>query len=458
MKNLSLNNIARVLKGELKNTEGFDCDREATCVDLDSRRIEEGGIFIATRGEKVDGHTFLGQVAQKGAIGAIVEKDIPDCPVPYILVKDSFQALTELATYYRSCLKIPVIGITGSVGKTSTKEFVAGTLSAKYKVCKTQMNHNNEIGVPLTILTIQDDDEIAVVEMGISHFGEMSRLTAVVKPDTVVITNIGPCHLEFLGDRDGVLKAKTEIFEAMNPAGLIFLNGDDDKLSTVKKPYDREIVHFGMSASNEICAADIKSKGLLGSDATIKMYGFKIPVHVPLPGKHMVLNAMVAAGVAKEYKLTNEEIAKGIASVEPTKGRSHIVETSKYTLIDDCYNANPASMKSALDLLNMADTRKVAILGDMFELGSDEKALHSEVGEYAVNHGVDLLITIGNLSESMYEGALNSVLGGGASIYCFKTKEEAMDKLPKLLKRDDSILIKASHGMHLEEIVAFLSK
>lgn len=458
MKNLTLNNIALAVKGELKKADGFDCNKEATCVDLDSRRIEEGGVFIATRGEKVDGHTFVNQVAEKGAIGVIVEKDIPDCPVPYILVKDSFQALSDLAFYYRSCLDIPIIGITGSVGKTSTKEFVAGTLSAKYKVCKTSMNQNNEIGVPLTILSIRDDHEIAVVEMGISHFGEMSRLAKIVRPDTVVITNIGPCHLEFLGDRDGVLKAKTEIFEYMNPRGCIFLNGDDDKLSTVKKPYDKEIVHFGMSASNEIHATDLVSKGLLGSDAAISMYGFKIPVHVPLPGRHMVLNAMVAAGVAKEYKLTNEEIAKGIAGVEPTKGRSHIIETSKYTLVDDCYNANPASMKAALDLLNMADTRKVAILGDMFELGSDEKQLHSEVGEYAVNHGVDLLITIGELAECMYEGALNSTLGGGASIYCFKTKEEAVKKLPELLKRDDSILIKASHGMHLEEIVAFLSK
>lgn len=456
MKNLTLSNIAKAVGGKLIGASNLNEGTEATCVVIDSRKIVEGGIFIATVGEKVDGHSFIAQVAEKGALGAIVEKDIPSCPIPYIIVKNSFQALKDLAAYYRSCLNIPIIGITGSVGKTSTKEFIAGTLSAKYRVCKTQGNFNNEIGMPLTLLSIRDEDEIAVVEMGISSFGEMSRLAGIARPDTCVITNIGQCHLEFLGDRDGVLRAKTEIFEYMNPLGAVFLNGDDDKLMTVKKPHEREIVHFGMAPTNEIYAKNVINRGLHGSDADIMMYGFRIPVHIPLPGKHMIFNAMVAAGVAKEYKLTNDEIARGIASVEATEGRSHIIETSKYTVIDDCYNANPVSMRAAIDLLGMADTRRVAILGDMFELGGDERMLHSEIGEYAVNHGVKLLITIGELSKHMYEGALNTMMGGNASIYCFDTKKDAIEKLPKLLKRGDSILVKASHGMHLEEIIEFL--
>ena len=492
MKNLTLSNIAEACGGKLCNykeevdsrtaagaTENAtansdvnaatdsvenktaECDREATCVVVDSRLIEEGGIFIATKGERVDGHTFINQVADKGALGVICETEPENCKIPYILVEDSFQALKDVAEFYRKQMSLPIVGITGSVGKTSTKEFIAGVLGVKYRVLKTQGNFNNEVGVPLTLLSIRDEHQVAVVEMGISDFGEMTRLTRMVKPDTCVITNIGQCHLENLKDRDGVLRAKTEIFKSMNPKGCVYLNGDDDKLSTVKKPYEKEIVFFGTGKSNDVYADNIVNKGLLGSDATITFgHGqqmFTIDEHISLPGKHMVINATVASAIGIEYGLTLDEIAEGVANVAPTGGRSHVIDTGKYILIDDCYNANPVSMKAAIDLLNTANTRKVAILGDMFELGENEKDLHRQIGEYASTHGVDVLITIGELSKNMYLGVLESAIGG-TKVSCFDNKSDAINELGDILKDGDSILIKASHGMHFEELVEVLSK
>ncbi|MCR4991270.1 MAG: UDP-N-acetylmuramoyl-tripeptide--D-alanyl-D-alanine ligase [Lachnospiraceae bacterium] len=459
MKGLTLKSIAKACGGILKNDNGNDA--EASCVVIDSRLITEGGIFIATVGERVDGHSFIPDVASKGALGVICEKEPSDCSVPYILVNDSFKALTDVAAYYRSILDIPVIGITGSVGKTSTKEFIAATLSARYNVLKTQGNFNNAVGMPLTLLSIRKEHEIAVVEMGISDFGEMSELASVSKPDTCVITNIGKCHLEKLIDRDGVLKEKTQMLKFMNPQGAVIFNGDDDKLISFKKPYEREITYFGMQETNDVYAADIVNKGLLGSEASVfyNMNGKsgKIDIKISLPGDHMIYNVLSAVAVGIEYGLSENEIKEGLSRAGSTSGRSNIIRTEKYTIIDDCYNANPASMKAAIDLLDKADTRKVAILGDMFELGADEAKLHSSIGEYAFLHGVDILITIGDLSKNMYEAAKNGADGKDKAVYYFKTKEEAMEELPGILRGNDSILIKASHGMHFEKIVESLT-
>ena len=299
-------------------------------------------------------------------------------------------------------------------------------------------------------------DEAAVLEMGISDFGEMTRLTEIAKPDYCVITNIGQCHLENLGSREGILKAKTEIFKSMNPDGYVFLNGEDDLLETVKKPWKNEIIRFGMSKKDAIYATDVVNKGLLGSEAVIHVADTQFPVKVPLPGIHMVLNALAATAVGWQLGLTTEQIAKGIAQVQAVAGRSHVIETPDYILIDDCYNANPVSMKAAIDLLGTALQRKVAILGDMFELGKDEAALHAQIGEYAMTHGVDVLICIGELSKHMYDRAVETSSGkehGSREIYYFPTREEAMAQIPHILHTGDAVLIKASHSMKFEEIV-----
>lgn len=460
MKNLTIDNIANACEGHIIASE-YDTNVTAKGVVLDSRLVEPGFVFVCTVGERVDGHSFALQVQEKGAIAIICEHEVEGITIPQIIVEDSFKALTAVATYYRSQIDTKIVGITGSVGKTSTKEFVAGVLSAKYNVLKTNGNFNNEIGVPLTILRIQDEHDVAVVEMGINHFGEMTRLTNVARPDKVVITNIGTCHLEYLEDRDGVLKAKTEIFAGLSKDGEVFLNGDDDKLITVKEVNGTKPIFFGLDKENNNWSADsITDKGLFGSECDIKSdTGVIIAnANIPLPGKHMIYNALVASAVATSFGLTSDEIKKGLASVKAVGGRSNIIRTDKYTLIDDCYNANPVSTKAAIDLLMLANTRKVAILGDMFELGENEKALHKEVGEYAASKEVDVVIAIGSLSKSLYEGAtVNQEAESKKEVHYFATKEEAMDKLTDILHDGDSILIKASHGMAFVDIVSKLS-
>lgn len=464
MKNMTLENIARCLQGALCQAEGKE-QMEITGAVLDSRKVEEGYAFFATRGEKVDGHSFIPQVAAKGAALVVCEQ-APEVDIPYIVVENTFEALKQVAAFYREQLTIPVVGITGSVGKTSTKEMIAAALGAKYKVLKTQGNFNNEVGLPLTILSIRKEHEVAVVEMGISDFGEMHRLSRIAKPNICVITNIGQCHLENLGDRDGVLKAKTEIFDFMAPDGYVVLNGEDDKLATVEEVHGRKPFFFGLGQTKETVsvenganavkkdtfATEIQNKGLFGSDFVMHLFGEQLEATVPLPGQHMVINALAAGCVGHILGMEAEDILKGIASVQATGGRSNILQLADKTVIDDCYNANPVSMKSAVDLLMMAQDRKVVILGDMFELGADEATLHREVGMYAAMAPLDGMIFIGTLAKEMYEGALK--LRGQAEYYPHKDAF-FMEHVPEDFA-DATVLVKASHGMHFEEIVEWL--
>ena len=460
MKNLTLENIANACNGTLFLINGDDAEREASSVIIDSRKSEKDCVFIATRGERVDGHSFIKQVWNNGALAVICEEIPEEVEGNYIHVKDSFQALKDIAEFYRLQLDVKIVGIAGSVGKTSTKEMVASVLSQKFSVQKTQGNFNNEVGVPLTIFTIDESHEVAVVEMGISDFNEMSRLSKIVKPDICVLTNIGPCHLENLKDLDGVLKAKSEIFESMNPSGFVVLNGDDEKLRLVKRVNDKTPDYFGIDEKNDVFAKNIVSKGLLGSECNVVTKEGNFDAFIPLPGKHHIMNALAATKVGIILKMTLPEIAKGIASVKSTQGRSNIIETDKYILIDDCYNANPKSMKAAIDLLNQADSAKIAVLGDMFELGENEEELHSEVGEYVSAIDPNLLICVGKLSANMYESAN---LKSGKKVY-FETLDFAMDKIEELLEnvrkdaseKKPAVLIKASHGMHFEKIVDLL--
>lgn len=452
MRNMTLENIAKCLNKSLYGAVGKEQQEIAGAV-LDSRKVEEGFAFFATRGEKVDGHSFIPQVAEKKAAVVICE-EAPTVEIPYILVEDTFAALKEVAAFYREQLNIPFVGVTGSVGKTSTKEMIAAALGAKFHVLKTQGNFNNEVGLPLTILGIREEHEVAVVEMGISDFGEMHRLSRIAKPDVCVITNIGQCHLENLIDRDGVLKAKTEIFDFMQEDGYVVLNGDDDKLATVKGVKGKAPFFFGLQESENktALATDIQNHGLFGSDFKMSLFGKELEASVPLPGQHMVINALAAATVGKLLGMEEEDILKGIASVQATGGRSNIMKLADKTVIDDCYNANPVSMKAAIDLLMMAQGRKVVILGDMFELGTDELALHREVGMYAAMARLEGMIFIGNLSKEMYEGAVK--LRAMPEYYPDKEAFFASHKAEDFA--DTTVLVKASHGMHFEEIVEWL--
>lgn len=463
MKNMTLENIAQACGGVIY---GERKEEEASCIVIDSRKVEAGGVFIATRGGKVDGHSFILDAAAKGALGAVCEEAPENCPIPCIRVKDTFQALKDIAEYYRRQLSsVKVVGITGSVGKTSTKEFIAAVLSTKYRVLKTAGNFNNEIGLPLTVLSVRQEHEIAVLEMGISNFGEMHRLSKIAKPDICVMTNIGRSHLENLGTREGILKAKSEIFDFMNPDGYVFVNGDDDLLALIEKRGNHKTVHFGLGKGNEIFAGEVTDRGLFGSHAVIhtKMENRPMevfPVEIPLAGEHMVMNALAAAGVGVCLELSPQEIRKGIGEVEEVDGRGNVVSLSRYTLIDGSYNANPESMKAALRQLTLAEGRKVAVLGDMFELGEREKQLHAEVGSYAVKQDIDVLICTGSLSENMYTRALEDIKIGNkkTKAYYFKNREDMLRELSGLLNKGDAVLVKASHGMQFEKVIEFLRK
>ena len=447
MKNMTLENIAAACGGQIYYMREDLAQETAKGVVIDSRQIEPGYIFVATKGERVDGHRFIPDVFAKGALAVICEVLPEEDLGPCILVEDSFMALKQAAAFYRQQLNIRVVGITGSVGKTSTKEFIAAVLAEKYKVHKTAGNYNNEVGLPLTIFGIQDDDQIAVLEMGINTFGEMHRLSEVARPDICVMTNIGQCHLENLIDRDGILRAKSEIFDFMNPEGTVIVNGDDDKLATIHDVYGKAPITFGMNKDNAIWADHIENRGLLGSRADIHMGDVLVHANIPLPGEHMIYNAMAAAGV--QFDMTKDEITAGISHVEAVAGRSHLIEAGDKVVIDDCYNANPVSMKAAIDLLATAPGRKVAILGDMFELGENERAMHREVGQYAAEKGIDLILCVGGLSSEMYEGAAEK--GGEARHFEIREALEAV--LQDLLQPGDTVLVKASHSMAFENIV-----
>lgn len=506
MRNMTLNKIAEAVDGVLYmpgKQDTVDADAtEAAGVVLDSRKVGKDYIFIATRGERVDGHSFIDQVYDAGAMGVICEKAPENPKGAFILVKDSFQALKDVAEYYRRQLDIRVVGITGSVGKTSTKEFVASVLSKGFRVAKTQGNYNNEVGLPLTVLQIREDCEIAVLEMGISDFGEMHRLSRIAKPDVCLITNIGQCHLENLGTRDGILKAKTEIFDFMREGGQICLNGDDDKLVTIREVRGSVPVFFGNGDNSAVYADHYENKGLMGSSARIHIRKglmkdrdeTDFSVEIPLPGEHMLHNALAAATVGVLFGLSTGQIQAGIRDVEAVGGRSHVIRTGRLTLIDDCYNANPVSMKAAIDLLHMTDAsemacapdgpektevaddsdmtdvsevageqvrlhknmRKVAILGDMFELGKDEAALHREVGIYAADKDIDVVICVGELCKYMYEGA-RSVGNPSVKSYYYENKEKLFAEIWEIIHDGDIVLIKASHAMQFEEIINKLS-
>ncbi len=463
MKNLTISNIAKAVGGTLYPTDFVENNREAEFVVLDSRQVVEGSVFIATRGERVDGHSFIRQVFTNGALAVICEK-LPEgeLPGPCIVVEDSFAALTALAKYYRDGLSVTIVGIVGSMGKTSTKEIVASVLSEHYNVLKTEGNKNNEVGVPLTLLKLRNEHEMAVIEMGISHFGEMERLSSLVRPNSVVMTNIGPCHLEFLNDLNGVLAAKSEVIPNIQKGGYLIVNGEDELLAGISDPEGLTKIMYGKET--EVWADETESFGLLGTSFMLHLpSNNKFRTKVPLPGAHNVNNALAAAAVGMAYGLTATEIANGIRHVKGMSGRSNLVETDDYLVLDDCYNANAESMKAALSLMEECNGRKVAILGDIFELGEQSEALHKSVGAYAVDSRMDVIVCVGENSKFMYDEAIKQTSSLAPEdawyeplILYYKSRDELKNAIvseESFLKKGDTILLKASHGMGFDELL-----
>ena len=461
LEQMTLENIAKACGGTYVGDDALRSS-EITGAVIDSRQVEPGYLYIPIRGERVDGHRFISDVFAKGALAVLSEETLENPAGPYIQVASSEQALKDIAEFYRSTLGIKIVGITGSVGKTSTKEMISAVLSQKYNVLKTEGNFNNEIGLPLTILRIRREHEVAVVEMGISEFGEMHRIAKVAKPDICVMTNIGQCHLENLIDRDGVLRAKSEIFDFLKPDGHIVLNGNDDKLITVQEVKGVKPVFYYVEDSTaqkadlqyEVTADAIENKGLRGLDANLHFPEEVCQIHEPIPGVHNVYNACAAACVGRIMGLTNEEICEGIAHAKTIAGRTNLITLGDVLVIDDCYNANPISMKASLDVLAQAEGRRIAVLGDMGELGENEREMHYDVGKYAANTGVDILFCCGTLSEELAKGAQR----GHTKVMYFAEREKLTQTLLNFVEAGDTVLVKASHFMEFPKIVKALEE
>ena len=452
MKNLTLRNITRACQGTYHGNESL-LDREVAGVTIDSRKVEKDFLFVAINGERFNAHQFIPDTIEKGALCVVSHEDLGDTDYPYILVEATGQALLDIAKLYRDSFDVKVVGITGSVGKTSTKEMIASVLAQKYNVHKTQGNFNNECGLPLTIFEMNEEHQVSVLEMGINHFGEMRKLSTVASPDICVITNIGVAHLEFLKTREGIMQEKTQMFQDMKPGGSVVLNGDDPLLSTIGPVKGSDPIFYGLDQDkNVIYATDVEPLGLKGTSCTIHLPEGSFSCVVPIPGIHMVSNALAGSAVGSKLGLTTEEIKRGIESLPSIPGRNHIIQTDRLILLDDCYNANPVSMKASLDVLNMGIGRKVAVLGDMGELGPDYAALHRSVGEYAAEIGIDLVCAIGPMSKEIAEGAASD----GTKALWFETKSDFLAQTKDILKDGDNVLIKASHGMEFPEIVEAL--
>ena len=450
MKPITLREVAAACNGTLHG----DPEIQITSIVTDSRQAKAGSLFAAIRGARADGHRFIPMTVEQGAACALCE-EAPEVDAPYILVESTLVALKGIAAYYRSLFTIPFIGITGSVGKTSTKEFISTVLAQKYKVHKTSGNFNNELGVPITLFGLEEDHEVAVIEMGISGFGEMTRLSKMVRPDISVITNIGYCHLENLGDRDGVLKAKTEMFTYLKENGTIILCHDDDKLSTVTEYKGIRPIFYG-TGDEPFRAENIVEKGFEGIDCTLIHDNMRIDVTLPTMGRHNVLNALCAMTVGVQLGLTADEIRRGLESFHNVGARNKVVKTEALTVIDDSYNANPDSTASALRSLGRSQgARKVAILGDMGELGSDGPRLHYDTGCVAAESGADVVLCCGELARQIAEGAK---AGGVSEVHHYATLAPLLEEVSGILRPGDCVLVKASHSMQFERVIALLEQ
>lgn len=422
---------------------------EQVCsVVIDSRKAAPHALYVPIIGQIHDGHRFIPAAMEQGALAVLSDRPLTD-GTPHILVSDTTEALQRLAEAYLLAHRIPIIGITGSVGKTTTKEMLYTVLSRRFSAFKTPGNLNNQTGVPQAVFQLEKAHDLAILELGTNHPGEIRALARIVRPDICLITNIGVAHIEFFGSREGIFRGKTEMLEYMQPGGSIIVNGDDDLLSAVP-----DAICFGLGENNAVRAVNLKENGLSGTEFTLVCRGDEMPMRVPAPGRHMVYNALAAVAVGLTLGMTLEELREGLLDYAPSAGRMEIKRTKRFTVLDDSYNANPTSVMAALDVLQRAECqRRVCILGDMLELGPDSDAFHEVVGLYAARHDADLILAVGPNAEGIFRGA--DALRPGRCFY-FETPEALHAALPSLLRDDDTILVKASRGMHLEHTVALL--
>ncbi len=437
-------------------------DAEATSVTevcTDSRKIKRGCLFLPLVGERFDGHDYIDMALEAGAAGCITAREIaqPRADRFYIRVEDTQDALRDLAVYYRNLFDIPVVAVTGSVGKTTTKDMVASVLGEKYRVLKTDGNLNNNIGLPMTILRLNRTHQIAVLEMGMNHPGEIDYLTRIARPDVAIITNIGDAHIENLGSRENTLKAKAEIFHGMTTAGKAVLNGDDPLLRTLEGSLTQEITWCGAGDDCAWRVTDLEEHWQDHMQCVLHSPTTSWPQEIPGLGQHMIYPTAMAAAVGRIFGVPDELICRGILEFEPTKMRMAIIHRgNNVTILNDVYNANPQSMRAAVDILSKQDCAyRIAVLGDMLELGDLGPALHESVGQFLGRAGINCLVTVGKLAAHIADGAERE---GNVEVHRCSNQAEAQIALAAALRPGSTVLVKASRGMKFEHLVDYLTE
>jgi UDP-N-acetylmuramoyl-tripeptide--D-alanyl-D-alanine ligase len=452
---LSLRKIAEFAQGSL--TAG-DAALTVSKISTDSRTLQPGDLFVPLRGENFDGHKFVEQASERGAVGAMVEEDWKGATgktFALIRVPDTLVGYQNLAANYRRSLPLKVVAITGSNGKTSTKDFVAATLSRGFQVTKTEGNFNNHVGLPQTMLAASSSDEIAVWEIGMNHPGEIAALSKLAAPDAAIITNVGLAHIEFMGSREAIAAEKGALAEAVGVDGTVILNADDPFSQGIAKRTRAKVIFAGIE--NGSVRANEVTQSPTGCEFTILEGAHRCRAQLPVPGIHMVQNAMLAVAAGRAFGLSLEDCAAGLASAPLTKARLQIKEINGLQFIDDSYNANPDSMKAALRTLVELDTdgRRVAVLGQMSELGEESERRHREVGEAAAALGVDELIAVGATGAEMARSAQKAGLRKSTAV---ATTEDAAELLGETASQGDLILVKGSRSARMERVIEAFSK
>ena len=450
MMRCTISDLCRAVNGTLvqAGADGF------SGVTTDSRKPAEGQLFIPLVGERFDGHAYIDMALEKGAAGCLCAK-VPETLQPgkfYVQVADTKLALRALSAWYRGLFDIPVVQVTGSAGKTTTKQMIAAVLSEHFSTLKTLGNLNNEIGTPLTLLNLEQHHEAAVIETGIDTYGDLRYLGMAVRPTVAVVTNIGDAHIERMDNsRLGVLKAKSEIFEDLQPGGLAVLNGDDELLGTLKLPFST--LRCGESEGCDVRVTDIVERGMDGIDCTVTTQKKSYRLSIPSPGRYMIYPASMATAIAESLGMSEEEIVAGVANNQTTGSRMRRVKLAENRLlVDDCYNANPQAMLSALRILSGSEAaHKLAILGDMGELGEVSASAHRAAGELAAQLQLDAVVAIGPKSADI-------AAGGGSVVRHFLTIEEAMPTIRALFVPGTTAMLKASHSMGFEKIAKELEE
>jgi len=430
-----------------------DFQHEATAVgySIDSRTLQPGELFFAVTGERLDGHDFVAQALEKKAVAAVVRRDQLDrfpSKAGLIAVEDTLSALQTLGNAVRRLWAKPLVGVTGSTGKTTTKEAIAHVLSARFRVFKSQGNFNNHFGLPLMLLKLEPEHDIAVIEMGMSHAGEITALATIAQPDIGVVTNVAPVHLEFFNSVADIARAKYELIQSLHEGGTAILNSDDAYVSQFGRDFRGRVVLYGMKPAADVRAENIEAKGVAGSEFELVAGGGRVRAALPLPGVHNIYNALAAAAVGLERGLTLSQVSSAMASLAPADKRGQVVQLGNITIINDCYNSNPKALDAMVDTLaSMPAKRRIVVAGEMLELGPSGEEMHRQSGRHMAVQKIDILLGVRGLAKPMVEAAISA----GMRAEFVTSPEQAGEWLARQARDGDVVLLKASRGVKLEK-------